>query len=248
MSEFVDPYLDPTTGILRNLAHARTQVALDKAEGDLSASRLYQLGERYPVKATGDLAELRGIHRHLFQDVYPWAGEVRTVDISKGGSTFVPMALVDRAAGFAVEELRAERFLRGLGRAQFVDRLAHHYDQINHLHPFREGNGRTQRVFWSRVARDAGWQLDWRLTTRERNNEASRIASSSHDLRPLREMFDGITTTAMRGRGGATRSALDVARLSFPSTATQATSKPQQPAPGRGPTRPPTALSDRSPG
>lgn len=157
-TEFVDPYLDPETGLLRNKVGAQTKVALDEAEGDLSFARLVQLMD-HPVKPTGDLDELRAIHRHLFQDVYDWAGELRTVDIRKnveGAQFFLPVSMIGRAAGYAEGELR------GMSREQFIDRLAYHYDQFNYVHPFREGNGRTQRVFWNRVARDAGWQLDWR--------------------------------------------------------------------------------------
>lgn len=162
--EFTDPYLDPDTGLLRNLVGARTKVDLEAAEGDLSFARLVQLMER-PLVVRGDLEDLRAIHLHLFQDVYDWAGQVRTVDIRKnveGAEFFLPVALIDRASVFAFDELRQDRMLRGMGRDQFIERLAHHYDQVNYLHPFREGNGRTQRVFWNQIASGTGWQLDWR--------------------------------------------------------------------------------------
>ena len=81
-TEFVDPYLDPEPGVLRNKVGARTKVALEHAEGDLSFTRLIQLMD-HPPRATGDLHELLAIHRHLFQDVYVWAGQVRTVDVRK---------------------------------------------------------------------------------------------------------------------------------------------------------------------
>jgi hypothetical protein len=73
LAEVVDPYLDPDTGLLRNLVGARTQDALDRAEGALVVSRAVQLHD-HPVRATGDLDEFRAIHRQLFQDVYQWAG------------------------------------------------------------------------------------------------------------------------------------------------------------------------------
>ena len=93
---FLDPYLDPETGLLRNLIGARTKEALEEAEGDLSFTRLMQLMER-PPKSTGDLAELQAIHQYLFQDVYEWAGQVRTVDIRKnieGAGFFLPVAMI----------------------------------------------------------------------------------------------------------------------------------------------------------
>jgi cell filamentation protein len=80
--EFLNPYLDPETGILRNLVGARTKGSLGDAEGSLSFARLVQLMDR-PAKPTGDLTELRAIHRNLFQDLYDWAGQIRTVDIRK---------------------------------------------------------------------------------------------------------------------------------------------------------------------
>ncbi|NYJ29339.1 Fic/DOC family protein [Galbitalea soli] len=194
MAEVVDPYLDPDTGLLRNLVGARTKRALDRAEGDLTYIRAVELLER-PVPATGDLDEFRAIHRQLFQDVYPWAGEVRIVDLRKnipGAEHFLSAAAIDRGAMFAAEELRDDAMLRAIDRDRFIARLSHHYDQWNFLHPFREGNGRTQRLFWNRVAADAGWQLDWRTVDGDLNDAACRIAAESRDLGPLRAMFDRI--------------------------------------------------------
>lgn len=218
LADFVDPYLDPDTGVLRNLVGARTKVALDTAEGDLAFARLVQLMDR-PVRPTGDLSELRAVHAHLFQDVYAWAGQLRTVDIRKnveGAEFFLPVSMIERAAGFASAELREENMLRGLDRGAFVDRLAYHYDQVNYLHPFREGNGRTQRVFWDRVAADAGWTLDWRAVRGEVNDAACRAASDRRDYAPLRQMLDQIITPVAVPIPGEAAQAARIARLGFP--------------------------------
>lgn len=184
-----------------------------------------QLMDR-PPKATGDLAELRAIHRHLFQDVYEWAGELRTVDIRKAveaAEFFLPVSMIERSAGFAAEELRADNSLRGMDRDRFIDRLSYHYDQFNYIHPFREGNGRTQRVFWDRIARDAGWQLDWNSVCGTVNDEACRAASERRDFGPLRSMFNHMVTkaTPAAGRDDAWHAA-KLARLCFPTSATRA--------------------------
>lgn len=131
---FVDPYIDPDTGILRNLVGARTQADLDAAESALAHGRSLELDELQLGRGSGDLEEFRAIHRHLFQDVYDWAGEIRTVDIRKnveGAEFFLPVSMIDRAAGFAAGELRKDGMLRGLDREQFIGRLSHHYDQWN---------------------------------------------------------------------------------------------------------------------
>lgn len=192
MADFVDPYVDPATGILRNLVSATTQEVLDQVEADLVEARTVDLPKQR-IKRTGDLAELRAIHRYLFADVYDWAGQIRTVDIRKNvkdSEYFVPVSLIERAAGFAAGELAEDNFLRDMDRDTFITRLAHHYDQLNYIHPFREGNGRMQRAFWDRVATDAGWRLTWLSVTGEVNDHASRIASETQDLGPLIAMFD----------------------------------------------------------
>lgn len=212
MAEVVDPYLDPETGLLRNLVNACTKSELDAAEGALAFTRLVQLVD-HPVSATGDLDELRSIHRHLFQDVYSWAGQLRTVDLRKnvdGAEFFLPVSMIDRASNYAADELRQDRMLTGLSRDRFIERLSYHYDQWNYIHPFREGNGRTQRVFWNRIAADAGWQLDWRPVQGVVNDAACRSASERRDFGPLQAMFEQIVSVAARPA-----SAAQVERLAF---------------------------------
>ncbi|WP_020015802.1 Fic/DOC family protein [Promicromonospora sukumoe] len=196
MGDFHDPYTDPSTGVLRNHLGLTSQTALNAAEADLTWARATQLSTRR-IRATNDLAEFCAIHRHLFQDVYDWAGKIRTVDIRKnvpGAEYFVPVAMIERSAGFAAEALQEDGLLRGMPRERLVQRLAFHYDQFNYLHPFREGNGRTQRLFWSRVVRAAGYDLDWRGVEGKTNDAACQAAGESRDLDPLIELFDRITT------------------------------------------------------
>jgi cell filamentation protein len=103
--------------------------------------------------------------------------------------SFMPVSRLQTGAMFAFQELADDKYLRGMDRDTFIDRLAHHYDQVNYLHPFREGNGRTQRVLWTQVARQAGHDLDWRGVTGAVNDRASRDAMERQDLSGLRTMF-----------------------------------------------------------
>lgn len=119
--------------MLKNRLGLRVVAELDVAEADLVAIRRAELDIHGP-KPTSDLAELCAIHRYLFQDIYEWAGELRTVDIAKsvdGGGFFLPVSLIERASGFVAEELAADDHLRGLNREAFIARLAYHYDQLN---------------------------------------------------------------------------------------------------------------------
>lgn len=202
MPEFVDPYLEPATGILRNNLGITDQRTLDVAEADLVEARRVQMIVR-PVKVTGDLRQLQAIHGQLFQGVYDWAGQLRTVDIRKGTDAeaefFMPVSRLESGAGFAFAELADEKQLHGLDRDRFVERLAHHYDQVNYLHPFREGNGRTQRIFWTQIAADARYDLDWSKVTGAQNDQASRDAMERRDFAGLRTMFDQIVQPAAPG-------------------------------------------------
>lgn len=202
MPEFVDPYLEPATGILRNNLGITDQRMLDVAEADLVEARRVQMIVR-PVTVVGDLRQLQAIHGQLFQDVYDWAGQLRTVDIRKGtdptAEFFMPVSRLESGAGFAFAELADDKQLRGLDRNRFVERLAHHYDQVNYLHPFREGNGRTQRIFWTQIAASAGYDLDWSQVTGAQNDQASRDAMERRDFTGLRTTFDQIVQPATPG-------------------------------------------------
>lgn len=181
---------------------ARTATELAAAEADLVVVRTLQLW-RHPPAPTRGLAELQAIHRHLFQDIYPWAGQLRTVDLRKtvpGAQPFLPVSMIARSAGFVFDQLRQDRYLQHLDRDRFIERLAYHYDQVNYLHPFREGNGRTQRFFFDSLAVAAGWWLDWAQVTGAVNDAASRDAAENHDLATLQEMFAVILTPAPQHR------------------------------------------------
>ncbi|MGB7979659.1 MAG: Fic family protein [Candidatus Nanopelagicales bacterium] len=189
------PYIDPSTGFLRNEVSASTQEEIEAAADELLPGRLADLVDE-PIPCTGDREHLQAIHRLLFEGIFDWAGQFRTTDIDKQGTDFVPAAEVDSALAELFAELGAEDLLRGLPREQFIARLAHHYARLNQIHPFREGNGRTQRMFWSQVGLNAGWRVDFLSIPKEANNEASRDASHTGDLEPLIEMLDSLTSPA----------------------------------------------------
>jgi cell filamentation protein len=129
-----------------------------------------------------DLAHLRAIHRYLFQDVFPWAGEFRVVVISKvGGAPFAYPQHIASALTEAFYKLKAEDYLRGLARGQFAQRAAYYLGEINAVHPFREGNGRTQREFIRLLGARTGHRLSWKTLTKEENVAASILSHTRLD-------------------------------------------------------------------
>jgi cell filamentation protein len=123
-----------------------------------------------------DLAHLKAIHRHLFQDVYDWAGEIRTVEISKGGSQFQFRRYIEAGMADVHRRLVAKRFLKGLEPAAFAAEAGQIVGDVNYVHPFREGNGRVQMLYLEQLARQAGHPLDLRKFDRDAWMAASRQA------------------------------------------------------------------------
>jgi fido (protein-threonine AMPylation protein) len=155
-----DPYLDPATGVLKNRLDITDEATLEATEADIVMARSYEL-EQSPIRGRFDLDHLRTIHHYLFSSLYDWAGELRTVDIGKSGSRFAHHGHLDSAAAAIFKQLAAEQNLAGLELEQFAARAAHLLGELNALHPFREGNGRTQRQFISQLAQANGYVIAW---------------------------------------------------------------------------------------
>jgi cell filamentation protein len=184
-----DPYLDPASGVLRNALGITDAGELAQVEAALSASRLIDL-ERRRLPGKYDLDHLRAFHRYILGDLYQWAGELRTVSIAKGSLFCLPQHLESYGADIFGRLAGADR-LRGLAREPFIGQLAEFLADVNALHPFREGNGRAQRAFFSQLAHDAGHHIDWVRLDPARNVTASAAAHHG-DLAPLTAMLDDL--------------------------------------------------------
>lgn len=191
---FIDPYFDESIGDLRNLLGAKSSEELRDIEPQIVFANELEL-ESIAIPRTNDLEELLLIHKQLFKGVYDWAGKTRTVDIKKNADNaefFLIFSKIQDAAQYDFTELADDNYMINLPKDDFVKRLAYHYDQLNYIHPFREGNGRTQRVFWSRVAKDASYEIDWSLIVGDENDEACRLAAEESDRSKLETMFTRI--------------------------------------------------------
>lgn len=104
---------------------------------------------------------MKALHRHLFGDVYAWAGELRTIDIAKGDSFFAHHVHIETAAKALFKKLARENYLAGLDAQRFSERAAYYLSEINALHPFREGNGRAQREFINQLAYRNSFLIEW---------------------------------------------------------------------------------------
>jgi cell filamentation protein len=150
-----DPYCYPGTFVLINRLCIRDQAALDAFEAEVTALRSAQ---EVPPGSL-DYSHFLAIHKHLFQDVYDWAGEIRTVRVAKQGSAFCYPEYIDSEMRKLFSELVRQRHFRDRSPADFAARAAHFLAELNAIHPFREGNGRTQLSFLKLLAEQVGYPL-----------------------------------------------------------------------------------------
>lgn len=181
-----DPYCYSNSRTLKNKLGIRDFDKLYNRERDLANLRSRELFER-PVQGRFDFEHLREVHRYLFQDVYDWAGEVRTVDIAKG-NLFCRSFAIETEAERIFGKLENEEYLRGLMIGELAKRLAYYFAEINALHPFREGNGRTQREFIRQLALLNGYFLSFVGIKEDEMVEAS-VASFKLDYGPTEKIL-----------------------------------------------------------
>ena len=183
-----DPYTYPGTDTLRNRLGITEEKTLTEAERRLTQARGAEVARlTFPATADG----YRSLHRHLFQDLYDWAGQDRTVNIAKGGSSFAAVPYLARELDKLFADARAKEGFRGLPRDEFFDRLGNHINEINAIHPFREGNGRTMRHHAAQLARDAGHPIRIASIDKTAWMEASRHGFQTGDHRGMTAVLAG---------------------------------------------------------
>jgi cell filamentation protein len=159
--KYIDPdyiYTDPKSEILRNLQGITDEDDLSFVESGVVSKRLDELYKK-PIKIMG-IESLFEIHKQLFQDLYSWAGKKRTVEISKGGKQFFPTTHFDNAFRYINSLITEYKGISKNDKKQLAYKLAEILDNINFLHPFREGNGRTQREFLRLLALEKNIKLN----------------------------------------------------------------------------------------
>lgn len=184
-------YFLPDTSILRNRVGASTADELQDAENDLVETRLIELRENPSLlgNRSYDLAYLQRIHQHLFQDVYVWAGDLRTVGIEKGGESFCPPGNINQAMNHVVDEIHSHNKLKEVPNSDLARTIAYLYDYVNFAHPFREGNGRSTREFFDLLLSERHAGFDWTKTDLAELHAACHAARAQSDLSGLIAMF-----------------------------------------------------------
>jgi len=177
----VDSQFDELNGVLKNKLGLINSAELTKLAADFTTVRSVQLLSK-PIRGKFDIPHLRAIHRYLFQDIFPWAGDFREVTTARTNSfSFPPPIYIESSLNTIFAAIRTENHLKNLDPDMFALRAGYYLGEINAVHPFREGNGRTQREFIRTLALTAGHRLVWTNLAQEENNHASRISYATGD-------------------------------------------------------------------
>ena len=163
MAYSMDPIQDgcyPGTAVLVNKFDIREEAKLNEVEAVLVSARSAEWTNQ-PRADSFDFAHYKAAHRFLFSDLYDWAGQISKVNISKKGTDFCPAADIVQQGKLAFDRLKQQNYFKGLPHGSFVDEITDFYCATNYLHPFREGNGRTQRAFLAQLIRSAGYDINW---------------------------------------------------------------------------------------
>ena len=152
-------YCYSNSNVLKNKKGILIQSELYDYERERSYIRLVDLDKK-PIMGNLDYDHLKRIHKAIFQDVYDWAGKERVVDIAKS-NLFCRVMFISDMAEEIFQKYAKENYLLGRSKTEVVERLSYYIGMINALHPFREGNGRSQREFIRCAAAVAGYEMDW---------------------------------------------------------------------------------------
>ena len=183
----------PGTTVLVNRLGIREQAELDRVERQIVLLKSAIAERELPFRDV-DLSYYLDLHRMLFDELYDWAGTLRDIDLSKKGTVFYPARELERIGELQFRHLREADYLCGLKRRAFAKALAALYHDLNMLHPFREGNGRTERLFLTLLVRNAGYEISFAGCDRDLLTIAA-IRSAQGDMTLLQDTLDSMLKT-----------------------------------------------------
>ena len=180
------PYCYPNTDIYRNRLDIRDSQQLERYERLQTAMRLETIPKNFPITPHG----YRRIHHYILQDVYDWAGEYHRIDTGREGAPFCRADYIAQEMEKRFAMIHAENDLRNLTASQFAMRSAVHVSELNAIHPFLDGNGRTLRAFLEILATEAGHKIDIVRIDPEEWNRASIISFRQSNYSLMAKVID----------------------------------------------------------
>lgn len=175
------------TTVLINKFDIRDENQLNALEQSITSVLIAKASMDIPFENV-DFEFYKSLHKYVFSDIYEWAGEIRSVNISKKGTNFCPAEKIEENGLRIFNNLHKANFLKALEGDEFIDKFVELYCELNYLHPFREGNGRIQRLFLSMLLKNIGKKIDFTDIDEDLFMIAT-IKSVSGDIFILKDIF-----------------------------------------------------------
>ena len=186
-------YCYPDCDVLINKFGLKDEKKLDEIERAITFAKSADY-KRNPIKGVFDFKHYCKIHKFLFEDIYEWAGKEREGGfMSKGNTVFTKSEYIEFAFGEYYKEIKKDKCLKGLDKETFCEKLAYYMSEVNTIHPFREGNGRTQRLYFRYLCRKAGYNLEFHGIHKNVLINAD-IAAFNREYEPLIKVLDKVAS------------------------------------------------------
>ena len=174
-------YCYPDSNVLKNKLNIRDNKLLKTAEEEITLIKQMELLKK-PIKGNFSKTHLMNIHKFIFEDIYSFAGKIRREQISKADTMFYPPNLIDRELDKVFAKIKEKNMLKEIDREKVFDNLAYVMAELNIIHPFREGNGRSIREFIRLMAKRMGYDLNWGNVDKEELLEASILSVDDYKV------------------------------------------------------------------
>lgn len=174
-------YCYPDSNVLKNRLNIRDNNLLKTAEEEITLIKQMELLKN-PINGNFSKTHLMNIHKFIFEDIYTFAGKIRREQISKADTMFYPPNLINRELDKLFAEIKEKNMLKEADEKKFFNNLAYVMAELNIIHPFREGNGRTIREFVRTMAKHMGFDLNWGNADREELLEASILSVDNYTV------------------------------------------------------------------
>ncbi|MGB3383911.1 MAG: Fic family protein [Marinomonas sp.] len=181
-----DPYTYPNSNTLVNKLHIKDEKQLCELENQLSTLALADIDF---TPAPYSFSHLCSLHKALFGELYNWAGEPRSIAISKLDTRFCQPEFIEREADKLFSQMQKKSFFEELDFGCLCTEMAELYIELNMVHPFREGNGRAQRLLFEHLAIHCGYNLSFEAISKEQWIEANIIGCLNCDYSPMKDIF-----------------------------------------------------------
>lgn len=181
-----DPYCYEGTDVLKNLLNQTEPEDLEAAEREITTTVQDSIEFEPPPY---NFASLKQLHKQLFQDIYPWAGQIRSIDMGKGSTRFCTAGRIEPEVNKLFGRLGQQNYFESFSRDALIQAMARFYGDLNAIHPFREGNGRVGRILCEFITINAGYGIDWSPVRTSLWLDAS-IDSVACNYQSMEQVFD----------------------------------------------------------